>query len=185
MYSLTAYHNKVFRCYPQGHFTNHTMSTVSTPEKRVIPDRLGTPLRRIVASWEVLLFGVAVLIFIFNSLASPYFLDAWNLSDATFNFTEKAMIAFAMPSPFLALSGIEYAIGPKSILRGIDLTLEQGRIYGLVGPNGSGKSTLLKIIARQVAPKSGAIAFGGKPAGDWGAREFARHIAYMTKAPSL
>ena len=72
------------------------MSTVSTHEKRVIPDRLGTPFRRILASWEVLLFAVAVLIFIFNSVASPYFLDAWNLSDATFNFTEKAMIAFAM-----------------------------------------------------------------------------------------
>ncbi|ARO33365.1 sugar ABC transporter permease protein (plasmid) [Rhizobium sp. NXC14] len=79
------------------------MSTVSTHEKRVIPDRLGTPFRRIIASWEVLLFGVAVLIFIFNSLASPYFLDAWNLSDATFNFTEKAMIAFAMA--LLVISG--------------------------------------------------------------------------------
>ncbi|MGR9154134.1 ABC transporter permease [Rhizobium leguminosarum] len=79
------------------------MSTVSTHEKRVIPDRLGTPLRRILASWEVLLFAVAVLIFIFNSLASPYFLDAWNLSDATFNFTEKAMIAFAMA--LLVISG--------------------------------------------------------------------------------
>ncbi|MDK4735480.1 ABC transporter permease [Rhizobium sp. CNPSo 3490] len=79
------------------------MSTLSTHEKRVIPDRLGTPFRRIVASWEVLLFGVAVLIFIFNSLASPYFLDAWNLSDATFNFTEKAMIAFAMA--LLVISG--------------------------------------------------------------------------------
>ncbi|MBY2905425.1 ABC transporter permease [Rhizobium leguminosarum] len=79
------------------------MSTVSTLEKRVIPDRLGTPFRRIAASWEVLLFAVAVLIFIFNSLASPYFLDAWNLSDATFNFTEKAMIAFAMA--LLVISG--------------------------------------------------------------------------------
>ncbi|MBB4194377.1 rhamnose transport system permease protein [Rhizobium aethiopicum] len=80
------------------------MSTVSTqPEKRVIPDRLGTPFKRIVSSWEVLLVGVAVLIFIFNSLASPYFLDAWNLSDATFNFTEKAMIAFAMA--LLVISG--------------------------------------------------------------------------------
>ncbi|RWY89292.1 ABC transporter permease [Rhizobium leguminosarum] len=79
------------------------MSTVSTHEKRVIPDRLGTPFRRIAASWEVLLFAVAILIFIFNSLASPYFLDAWNLSDATFNFTEKAMIAFAMA--LLVISG--------------------------------------------------------------------------------
>ena len=80
------------------------MSTVSAqPEKRIIPDRLGTPFRRVAASWEVLLFAVAVLIFIFNSLASPYFLDAWNLSDATFNFTEKAMIAFAMA--LLVISG--------------------------------------------------------------------------------
>ncbi|MBB3914486.1 ABC transporter permease [Rhizobium fabae] len=85
------------------------MSMVSAPpgkqtsEKRIIPDRLGTPFRRILASWEVLLFAVAVLIFIFNSLASPYFLDAWNLSDATFNFTEKAMIAFAMA--LLVISG--------------------------------------------------------------------------------
>jgi len=67
-----------------------------TPNRRIIPDRLGTRASRLLASWEVLLFGVAVLIFIFNSFASPYFLNAWNLSDATFNFTEKAMIAFAM-----------------------------------------------------------------------------------------
>jgi rhamnose transport system permease protein len=73
------------------------MSTVSQPaEKRTIPDRLGTPLKRIMSSWEILLLGVAILIFIFNSIASPYFLDAYNLSDATYNFTEKAMIAFAM-----------------------------------------------------------------------------------------
>ncbi|CVI64350.1 MULTISPECIES: ABC transporter permease [Agrobacterium] len=74
------------------------MSTNSQSSQalRVIPDKLGTPLSRIMASWEVLLLGVAILIFIANSLASPYFLNAWNLSDATFNFTEKAIIAFAM-----------------------------------------------------------------------------------------
>ncbi|AOG09530.1 MAG: ABC transporter permease [Alphaproteobacteria bacterium] len=72
------------------------MSTAHEHTKRVIPDRLETPLRRLLGSWEVLLFCVAVLIFIANSFASPYFLNAWNLSDATFNFTEKALIAFAM-----------------------------------------------------------------------------------------
>ena len=46
---------------------------------------------------------VAIAIFIANSFASPYFLNAWNLSDATFNFTEKAMIAFAMA--LLIISG--------------------------------------------------------------------------------
>ncbi|RYC10744.1 ABC transporter permease [Ciceribacter ferrooxidans] len=73
-----------------------TATSETATTRRQIPDRLGTPFKRLLASWEVLLFGVAVVIFIANSLASPYFLDAWNLSDATFNFTEKAMIAFAM-----------------------------------------------------------------------------------------
>ncbi|WP_246164703.1 ABC transporter permease [Litorivicinus lipolyticus] len=35
-------------------------------------------------------------VFIANSLASPYFLDPWNLSDATFNFTEKAIVALPL-----------------------------------------------------------------------------------------
>lgn len=63
---------------------------------RVIPDRLQSPLERRLKSWESLLLLVAIGIFIANSFATPYFLNAWNLSDATFNFTEKAMIAFAM-----------------------------------------------------------------------------------------
>lgn len=61
-----------------------------------IPDRLRSPLEARLKSWESLLLLVAIAIFVANSLASPYFLNAWNLSDATFNFTEKAMIAFAM-----------------------------------------------------------------------------------------
>ena len=65
-------------------------------EFREIPFRLHNPYLSKLKSWEMLLFLVAVAIFIGNSFASPYFLNAWNLSDATFNFTEKAMIAFAM-----------------------------------------------------------------------------------------
>jgi len=61
-----------------------------------IPDRHNNKLVRIVSSWEFLLLAVGILIFFLNVQASPYFLDPWNLSDATFNFTEKAMIAFAM-----------------------------------------------------------------------------------------
>ncbi len=68
------------------------MSTTS----HFVPDRLQSPLASRLKSWESLLLIVAVAIFIANSFASPYFLNAWNLSDATFNFTEKAMIGFAM-----------------------------------------------------------------------------------------
>lgn len=63
--------------------------------QRQIPDRTASKFRRWFR-WETLLLAVAVAIFVFNSFASPYFLNAWNLSDATFNFTEKAIIAFAM-----------------------------------------------------------------------------------------
>lgn len=63
---------------------------------RFIPDRLQSPMERRLKSWESLLLLVAIAIFVANSFATPYFLNAWNLSDATFNFTEKAMIAFAM-----------------------------------------------------------------------------------------
>jgi len=68
-----------------------------------VPDRLQSSLQRRLKSWESLLLVVAVAIFLANSFASPYFLNAWNLSDATFNFTEKAMIAFAMA--LLIISG--------------------------------------------------------------------------------
>lgn len=73
-----------------------TATDTNKPTPRVIPDRLNSRLSRTLRSWEALLLVVAIAIFIANSFASPYFLNAWNLSDATFNFTEKAMIAFAM-----------------------------------------------------------------------------------------
>lgn len=70
--------------------------SISDTTPRTIPNRLHSRGYRLIRSWEVLLLGVAILIFFANTQASPYFLDPWNLSDASFNFTEKAMIAFAM-----------------------------------------------------------------------------------------
>jgi rhamnose transport system permease protein len=79
------------------------MSLAEGTRPRHVPDRLTSRGQRALRSWETLLLGVAVLIFLANSWASPYFLHPWNLSDATFNFTEKAMIAFAMA--LLIISG--------------------------------------------------------------------------------
>lgn len=52
--------------------------------------------RRHRLGWEGLLALVFAAAFAACSFASPYFLDLWNLSDATFNFTEKAMVALPM-----------------------------------------------------------------------------------------
>ncbi len=98
---------------------------------RVIPDRLQTPFRRLLGSWEVLLFAVAVLIFIANSLASPYFLNAWNLSDATFNFTEKALIAFAMA--LLIIAG-EIDLSVAAIIALASTAMGYAAQYGIGAP---------------------------------------------------
>ncbi|PBB78524.1 branched-chain amino acid ABC transporter permease [Mesorhizobium sp. WSM3879] len=74
-----------------------------TPAPRHIPDRLDKPLSSAIFSWEALLVVIAILIFAVNSFASPYFLDPWSLSDLTFNFTEKGLIALAMA--LLIISG--------------------------------------------------------------------------------
>ena len=108
---------------------------MSVLQNRVIPDRLSNGFSRAFKSWETLLFAVAVAIFIVNSFASPYFLDPWNLSDATFNFTEKAMIAFAMA--MLIVAG-EIDLSVASIIAlastAMGLAMEAGvGVPGLVG----------------------------------------------------
>jgi rhamnose transport system permease protein len=78
------------------------MSNVAQSAKQV-PDRLDKPIVSAIWSWETLLVALAIVIFIANSVASPYFLNAWSLSDMTFNFTEKGLIALAMA--LLIISG--------------------------------------------------------------------------------
>ena len=73
-----------------------------TAQPRIIPDRLQSRTARALRSWETILVAVAIAVFVTNSFASPFFLNAWNLSDATFNFTEKALIAFAMAMLIIA-----------------------------------------------------------------------------------
>ena len=53
----------------------------------------------------------------------------------------------------------------KTALKGVSLTLESGRILGLMGPNGSGKTTFLKIVAGLQKPSGGTFTVDGKKAG--------------------
>lgn len=49
----------------------------------------------------------------------------------------------------------------KEALRGIDLTIPKGSIFGLLGPNGAGKSTLINILAGLVLKTSGKVSIWG------------------------
>lgn len=65
----------------------------------------------------------------------------------------------------LRCTGLTKWYGNTRALDNISLTLESGRIVGLLGPNGSGKTTIIKIINGLLTPDSGAVLICGNPPG--------------------
>lgn len=69
-----------------------------------------------------------------------------------------------------------FGMGEQSlrVLRGIDLTLEEGQIVALVGPSGAGKSTLLHIAGLLEQPTAGKVLVGGRDCAELGDAERTR-----------
>ncbi len=64
-------------------------------------------------------------------------------------------------SVLLKCENLSKRYGDVLALNSINLTIESGRIIGLLGPNGSGKTTLIKLINGLLMPTSGTILVGG------------------------
>jgi len=70
------------------------------------------------------------------------------------------------------------AFGKQQALRGVDLTVEKGEVYGFIGPNGAGKTTTIRILLGMLRKDAGEVALlGGDPWRD--AVALHRRIAYV------
>lgn len=80
----------------------------------------------------------------------------------------------------IEIKRLTHKLGENTILDGIDLTLKEGSIMGLVGINGAGKSTLLRLMAGVYVPTQGDIWIDGVPAQNEAAR---RHLFFLPDDP--
>lgn len=60
------------------------------------------------------------------------------------------------------LSGVKKSFGEVDVIKGVDLTINQGEFVVFVGPSGCGKSTLLRMISGLEDITSGELKIGGQ-----------------------
>lgn len=66
----------------------------------------------------------------------------------------------------IEIRDLDKSFGEKQVLRGLNLTVPKGEIYGFIGENGSGKSTTEKIICGLLPYQNGSVTLFGKPLSD-------------------
>ncbi|MEO5630299.1 MAG: ABC transporter ATP-binding protein [Nitrospiraceae bacterium] len=78
-------------------------------------------------------------------------------------------------------SGWSCQSGDRSawVINGMEFTVRQGEIVGVIGPNGSGKSSLLKLLTKLVQPQEGTIRLFGAELGALSRESISRQVAYM------
>ena len=68
-----------------------------------------------------------------------------------------------MSPPLLSCRGLTRRFGGLVALDGLDLTVEEGSVLGLIGPNGSGKTTFFNVLTGLFPASAGEVRFGGAP----------------------
>jgi len=67
-------------------------------------------------------------------------------------------------------------------LKGLDLSIAAGEVFGFLGPNGAGKSTTIKVVMGLLQPTSGSASIMGRDAGQSEARNF---VGYLPENPAF
>lgn len=79
----------------------------------------------------------------------------------------------------LTTTNMSFSLQNKTLLSDINLTLEKGKLYGIIGHNGSGKSTLIKLLAGEETPSIGNVEYQKKNIHKMPSKQLARNIAYL------
>ena len=89
-----------------------------------------------------------------------------------------------MPDPVIVADRLTLSRGGRAVLTGVDLTVQAGRVTGLVGPNGVGKSSLLAAAGGLLAYQGGSLRVGGREVADdpRAARRAARTASWPSPA---
>ena len=66
----------------------------------------------------------------------------------------------------IELDGVEKSFGDVRALRGLDLDVQDGEIFGFLGPNGAGKSTTINVLLDFIRPDAGSVRVLGRDARD-------------------
>lgn len=64
----------------------------------------------------------------------------------------------------IRLGGVRKSFGQREVLRGIDLCVEEGDIFGYLGSNGAGKTTTIRILLDLIRPSAGEVMVMGERA---------------------
>jgi len=83
----------------------------------------------------------------------------------------------------LAVRGLAKRYGSVVALKGVDLDVGEGELFGLLGPNGAGKSTLVKIAVGLVRASGGTAEVAGARAGSRAARASLGYLAELFRFP--
>jgi len=83
----------------------------------------------------------------------------------------------------LAVEGLVKRYGSVEALKGVDLEVGEGELFGLLGPNGAGKSTLVKISVGLVRATKGRAEVAGARAGSRAARAKIGYLAELFRFP--
>jgi branched-chain amino acid transport system ATP-binding protein len=80
----------------------------------------------------------------------------------------------ALPLPLLDVRGLVLGYGRIDAVKGIDLSVEAGRIVTLIGANGAGKTTTLRGLSGLLRPRAGSIRLAGNDISSLAANRIAR-----------